>query len=259
MNDRTGLEELDAARENRRSRQKAFYIILVLVLAFIVAVALFRFFFRVEKITAEGSTRYSFEDIVNDSGIVKGQSMFFISESKVQERLKSKYPYIEKVTVDRKMPSGVKITVEERSVMAYIGVNGELFALSEDMYVLDRITENDLHDGLIKINASVSNLRKAVVGELLEFFDPKTSKCIFTLLETLDENGVKDQVSSINADNRFSLSMRYGDRFTVYLGSIEDIEIKIPFLIGIIESLGKTDKGKIDVSSAENATFSPEK
>lgn len=256
---RDGMNEIKSARESRRSRHTAFYVVIIVALAATVALALFRFFFRVGTVTAEGSKKYSEQEIVENSGIGIGDSIFFVSEEDVGKKLKKKFPYLESVSIDIDFPSSVSVIVAEREATAYLKLKGDYYLLSDDLYVLERTGREKITPGMIELSTLITSLKKVIVGERLEFYYKKTADNLIELIDTLKENGIKDKVSAIKANDRFNISMSYDNRFNVFIGSVESIEIKIPFLKEIIKKLSDDVKGTIDISSEKNATFSKDR
>ena len=55
--------------------------------------------------------------------------------------------------------------------------------------------------------------------------------------------------------NRFEIEFWYQDRFSVYIGTVDDAEIKTAFLVKIIEKLYDY-RGHIDISDTREAAFS---
>ncbi|MBQ7646222.1 MAG: FtsQ-type POTRA domain-containing protein [Clostridia bacterium] len=256
-----GLNEIQSERESKQTRRVAFYVVIIIALAVTVALSLFGFFFRVGTVSSEGTEIYSEKEIIENSGIKNGESVFFISEKKVGERLKKQFPYLESVELDIDLPSSVKIIATERKATAYLKLKGDYYLLSDDLYVLERTGYEKITPGMIEISTLITSLKSVIVGEQLEFFYKKTTDNLVELIEVLEENGIIDKVSLIKANDRFNISMRYDNRFNVFVGSVASIEIKIPFLKEILKKLSAEPdvKGTIDISSEKKATFSKDR
>ena len=74
-------------------------------------------------------------------------------------------------------------------------------------------------------------------------------------LDALDGSGILDKIVSVDMTNRFEIYFWYEDRFYVYMGTVDDAEIKTAFLVKVIEKLGN-NRGNIDVSDTREASFS---
>ena len=60
-------------------------------------------------------------------------------------------------------------------------------------------------------------------------------------------------MKSIDFTSRFDIAVDYDGRFTVYFGSADDLDIKVRFLVAILNRLGSNEKGTIDLSNAREA------
>lgn len=55
----------------------------------------------------------------------------------------------------------------------------------------------------------------------------------------MDGSGILDKIVSVDMTNRFEIYFWYEDRFYVYMGTVDDAEIKTAFLVKVIEKLGQ--------------------
>ena len=95
-------------RKIRRRRIKVLLFVLAVGVGVILSLTVF---FKIESISASGSSKYSAEQIIAATGIKKGDNLFISSVN--EEKLKTKLPYIEKVTVKRKLPGTYTLKVTD--------------------------------------------------------------------------------------------------------------------------------------------------
>lgn len=95
--------------------------IIVIVLALFFA---FSIFLRVSEVEVEGNGYYTAEEIIEASGIERGDNLFFINRSATTSRIYSRLPYIELVDVRRSLPNRVVIAVTESQAVAYVAEIG---------------------------------------------------------------------------------------------------------------------------------------
>ena len=76
------------------------------------------------------------------------------------------------------------------------------------------------------------------------------------MYSVLAANDMQYLIKEINIKSRFDIRMTYTDRFSIYVGDIEDFDLKIPFLAKIIEELYDDDTGSIDLSDYREASVS---
>ena len=69
--------------------------------------------FRVSDVSVEGNKHYSDEEIIRALDIEQGDNLFFFDRFAALSRAFAKLPYIEQVTIERKLPNKVRIMVVE--------------------------------------------------------------------------------------------------------------------------------------------------
>ncbi|MBI3304133.1 MAG: FtsQ-type POTRA domain-containing protein [Deltaproteobacteria bacterium] len=84
------------------------------------------------------------EEVISWSGVAKGMSLWKISSTEVEERLKT-HPWIRTAHVQRSLPQYLTITVIERQPVAILA-DGPLTYLDETGEVITRLTDTDDRD-----------------------------------------------------------------------------------------------------------------
>lgn len=112
-------------------------------------------FFRVSDIQVEGNTHYTDEEIIRAIDIEEGDNLFFFDRFAALSRVFAKLPYVEEVSVERKLPNKVTITVKESQALAYIVLGDEDWTIDHSCKVLGKATEDEL-SGLIPIIGHLS-------------------------------------------------------------------------------------------------------
>ena len=74
-------------------------------------------------------------------------------------------------------------------------------------------------------------------------------------MNTAKNSGILNDISSIDITKIYDIKFEYLGRFTVELGTADDIERKFKFVSAIIDALGDNERGVIDVSSGETGYF----
>ena len=77
-------------------------------------------FFRVEQVVVTGNSRYTQEEIVEVTGLEKGDNLYGWNKFAIAQRLRQTLPYIGEVTIRRALPSTILITVVEWDAVARI-------------------------------------------------------------------------------------------------------------------------------------------
>ena len=97
-------------------------------------------FFRVSKVEVVGNSIYTAEEVVDASGIGKGDNLFFINRFSAASRIFSKLPYVDKAKVTRALPNRVTITIQESSAMAYVKADDGYWVVDQNCKLLKSVT-----------------------------------------------------------------------------------------------------------------------
>ncbi len=227
-----------------------FFLVIVAVI-FVMSV-----FFRVSDIQVEGNTHYTDEEIIRAIDIEEGDNLFFFDRFAALSRVLAKLPYVEEVSVERKLPNKVTITVKESQALAYIVLGDEDWTIDHSCKVLGKATEDEL-SGLIPIvGISPGTL---LIGEPLQTDNGDTAVVDFIaeVLYQLEQRGLYTQVGRVDFTDQQRVSFTYGDKYTVILGDSSGIEHKFGMVVSVMSQLLEGDIGIIDVSDGTTAHFSP--
>ena len=247
-------------RYNRRRRRGGFSLLYklltFLVICAAIAVAL-TLFFKVERIDILGAERYSQQQIVDASGIQIEDNMFFMNKYEVSDKITSALPYIETVQIRRALPDGLIIAVTECSAPAAVQHNGKTWLLSAQCKVVDYkapIAAKEYAEvvGLTLTEAEVG-LPIAVAEE-----SEHSLELLHTLLPLLAQKNMLADVQKIDLSDPMLLSLRYLDRFDVTLRRDADLDYKLEYLLAVVARLEVNEKGRIDMTQADKASFIPQ-
>ena len=94
-------------------------------------------------------------------------------------------------------------------------------------------------------------------GIYVTFSDEEKGKALFSILNTAQNSDILKEIMSIDMQQLFEIKLQYMGRFTVELGTVENLEKKIEFLNTIVAKLSSTDTGVIDLTDTQTARFRP--
>lgn len=69
--------------------------------------------FHIADFEVKGNSRYQAQEVIEASGIAKGENLFLCKTEQAAGRIAEKLPYVESVTIKRKLPDKLVITVKE--------------------------------------------------------------------------------------------------------------------------------------------------
>ena len=246
------LVEAQQRQEKKRLRRKIFYVFLFIIISAVFIGVCFAVFLDIKEINVNGNSKYSYEEIVKYIDAKKGDNIYSFDAKDTEERMKQELPYIGKIEIKRKLPSTVEINIVEEMPYYITEIGGKQYILSTDLKVLEQQNNPDAESGkLAKLD--VGNVRKCMVGSDIEFADPRTFDALNELYSCFENEVIEGKIKGVKAKTRFDIYINYDDRFKVYVGDMENADIKIKFLVSILDRLGKTAKGTIDVSEGNEA------
>ena len=113
-------------------------------------------YFNVDGIAVVGNENITDEEIIKQSGIETGGSVFDVHPFIVQHRIK-KNLYIDDVNVNRKLPDKVEIIVKERSLLAQFRMDDRFVITDSEGMVLDLLiamNDSDLYFKKVVFNGA---------------------------------------------------------------------------------------------------------
>ena len=243
--------------ENRSPRRRSsFSGPLMFAVAIVAAIFVMSVFFRVSDIQVKGNVQYTAEEIIRASAIEEGDNLFFFDRIAAISRALSKLPYVEDVAVERRLPNKVIITVEESSALAYLELGEEQWTLDHRCKVLGKAAEGETEALIPVVGIRPGTL---MIGEQMETEDQDREQVEFlaAILDQIEERGLTEGVTQIDFSNPSSPEFSYRDRYTVVLGSENQLEHKFGMFVTVLEKLKPGDVGVINVSDGVTAHFSP--
>ena len=248
----TAIFDAQRRNEKKRTRRIVCYVALFLSISLIFLGVCIAVFLNVETVNVNGTEKYVPEQILEYVPIELGDNIYSFDSDEIEASLKQNLPYIGNVEIERDLPTSVNINIVEVKPFYAAMLAGETYLLSSDLKVLEKqkdVTPEQL--GLTSL--SLNNVRRCIVGQNLEFIDERTEVALDELYDSFVNHYIEDNIKSVDVRSRFDIYINYDGRFEIYLGNTENIEIKISFLVKIIDELKPTDRGTINLSNYREA------
>ena len=247
------------ARPRRRKKKRS---VLYAPMSFILICAVMFFgmsvFFRVSVIEVEGSFTYSDEEVIEASGLEMGDYMLFINRFTATSNIFSKLPYVEKVvSIERKLPNRVVITIAESAAIAYVPLDGEFWIMDRNCKLLKTVAAAETQ-GLISLLGITPVAPMTGEGLSVESGELPKVEYAAAILGELLERGMSEDVRWLDMNNVGSPSFDYLGRYVIRMGTNENIKYKLDRLHAAVELLKEGDRGIIDLSVDRAAQFLPE-
>jgi len=252
---RKNMAIYDAQRrqENKRTKRKVFYTFLLIFVSLVFLVVCVAVFLNVKTVNVNGIEKYNYEQIMEYVPIVEGDNIFSFEASAIEKNIKQALPYIGEVDIKRDLPTTVEINIIEEKPYFAAELANDTYLISSNLKVLEKVDEQTAKS-LELTTLSLNSVRRCIVGDQIEFVDGRTLDALLSLYESFEANYIETKINSVDIKSRFDIYINYDDRFEVYLGDTDNIDIKIRFLVGIIDELDEGSKGTIDVSNHREAS-----
>lgn len=244
-------------RRRRRRGARMFWTLMTFLIVAGAIIASLTVFLKVARVDLSGATRYTAEEIIETSEIKVGDNLFGVNKFAVKEKILSDYPYIEDIKITRRLPDTFVFAVTERTPCGYIEANDCKWIIDSKGFLLERVEKEEE----IALAAIVSGeeLMAPVAGSEITWQTAEKKNALVTMLSALREKNMLEKVNKADVSTLYALQFVYEGRFTVNIGSIENIEKKLNMFEVVLPQLAPTDRGQINLSNISEARFTPER
>ena len=245
--------KIDKRERKRLKRQKSLRVlILLLIIAGMIIFMLISPIFNIEKIIVNGNEQISSDTIISLSGLEIGNNIFRNLSSEVIKNIKEN-AYIENVTMKRKFPNTIEISVEERKIAYQIKVVDSNVYIDYQGYILDKSTETQNVPIIEGLHTSQNELLNStrLVSEDISYLNT-----ILKIAENAKKLEIYSLINKIIIENNEFVLYLPNEKKYVYLGNNADITNKMLYVKAILEK-EKKNSGKIFVNGDLNDGFKP--
>lgn len=128
-------------RKSNRRRRGSFGFLYKLLSVLVICgaiVAALTLFFRVDTVVITGQQRYTEEEIREASGIAEGANLVLFNKYTAAITLSVPCPYIEEISINRKLPDTLLIQVRECSIPLAVVQDGSAWLVSASGKIVDQ-------------------------------------------------------------------------------------------------------------------------
>lgn len=266
-------------QKKRRRKKAILYLVLFLLILGVGAVLTFTVFFHISGFEVKGNSRYTAQEIIDASGIAKGENLFLCKTEQAAERITEKLPYVESVSVKRKLPDKLIVTVQEAQLKLAVQQGNSYLIMTGSGKVLE-IGATQLPEGAALLKGV--EVRSASPGKQAGF-PPKAQQTqesakaeetvkaqqqesgqslekdiLDHLLQAAQQTGLSE-ITQIDLTDTEDIRVTYQGRMELLLGDDEQLAQKIQLGMEVIarEDTGNPEKkGSINLTIPKKAFFS---
>lgn len=237
----------------RRGRFSGVYKLLSVVLAAAAVIIACVVFFRVNRVTVTGNSRYTAQEIVDASGIEMGDNLIALPKGSIANRILPTLPYIRSVNLQRVLPDGVLITVSEHTAAAAVSDGGSWWYISAG----GKLLEESSRTGLMRLTGLTAEAPRA--GESLTVSEQQQARLNYALelLAVLEERGDLENCSSLDCSETGVLWLEYLN-FRIKMPTTGDFDYIMHTLDTIFDEDGRVtrgDSGTFDFTITEGKAY----
>lgn len=231
-------------RYRRRARFGRIYGIISALLIVAAVLAGCVIFFRVSHVEISGNSYYTEEEILEASGIREGQNLYLINKFQVRDQLLTQLPYIQEVTIRRRLPDTITIQVTECSAGGAVESDGSWWVIGTDGKILAAAESGEGYTQVtgLTLLAPSPGTQMAVSEE-----DRLKMESLLELLQSLEENGVLDRADSVDLTSSSQLVLGYDGRFDVLIPLASDFSYKVRWMLEVVADNDSVKEGTIDM------------
>lgn len=217
----------------RKRASRVMYTVLFGVIVLIFILVCLNMFFRVKEIEVIGSSKYTAEQIVGYTDSLEGESLFTVTASDF-DRAVLHLPYIREVSVTRKLPDTVVVTVLEDTPRYMAMLYGERFILSSDLRVLEFVYDESAYEQAGLITLMFPEIDSAIIGEHIEFSANVSERYVKAYLGALENSPLYSKTTAFDLRDRFDLALIASDKYLVNLGNGDELATKLTAVAGML-------------------------
>ena len=209
--------------------------------------------FNIKEIQVTNNNQITTETIVSLSQLQVGQNLFRFSKRKVEKEIKTN-PYIESVSIKRKLPNKIELAIEERISSYNVEfLNGYAY-INNQGYIL-QISEQKLE--LPTIIGITTEQEQIVEGNRLNAEDLEKIETAIEIMNICKNYDLDKKVSTIDITNKndYIIYMEE-EKKTIHLGDESNLNNKMLYVPTILTENQKKE-GTIYLNGDLNDNFKP--
>ena len=234
--------------KRKRSHKALWLVMLSLVLVGALILGAYTVFFPVKTITVKGNQQYTDEQIIKASAIEIGENLLSLDLDEIVYAIRSACPYVQKVTMERKLSGQLILTVQDTvadgEILLSFYHNNKYFLVNQKYELME---EKDqpvngvlVHGFTVTANGPSQSVTLAP-AEKVELLN--------TLVEQINLQKISE-ITQIDLRDVNNIRVLFDDRHVWELGNAEKLDYKLKF--GAEISKQEPDQGTVKLGGLNN-------
>ncbi len=254
MADRKGnsVERYYASKKKRQKRKRVrIYSALILISIAVFITLSLTVFFNITTFEVSGNKTYSTEQIISSAGLSEGDNLFRLNKFKMIDQLLVDLPYLEEVTIYRRLPTTLCIEVKETTAAFTAYKDGKYVLLSDQLKILGSADKAPKGAAFI-----VGDTVKEIAPGHEAVFENGSEEIIKNIVaQTKDEFWTK-QIGAVDVSQRYNLRLYYqNNRVKILLGNSDKLGDKLQMACEAIKKNSSSEYARIDITDGKAAYY----
>lgn len=252
--EKTNVQRENSSKRMRRRRRKMnLYGLIVVLLVLTVGITIsYTFLFNISEIRVGGeSDQYTAEEIVNASGISKGDNLLRLNTRKSEQNILDTLLYIETADVDRDFPSSLEITVSKCIPAFNIPYETGTLLVSRKGKIL--ADNGFITEGLPIFYGFEPS--ETTPGKQLVSSDNQKDEAFQMLIAQINSSE-ESLISSVDMSDKYEILVNYSNGIIFKMGNWTDIEYKLDLAQSVMnDDSVKGKSGYITMIGSNQCSF----
>ncbi len=240
----------------RRSRTPKIVLGIVIAVLIIAGIGYFGYvFFKVENVEILGFGKFTEVYITGLADIDPDTHMLSLDEEKVKANIEEAEPYLEVVSVTKKLPQTVEIKVVERQPKVYIEHAGQYLLSDKEGNVLEMLST--LPEGKGYPVVSGFTISGAALGKQITTEDTFKITVMGEIISALDGKKAAQSIVSMDLSDVNNIRMTTDTGLNIKFGQADKVADKVKWIEKMLPQLSRDGRktGVLDVSTGNSGIF----
>ena len=248
------FENVKKTKKNKNIKKVLKWTSLIVIVIGIVVFAMLSPIFNIEKIAVSGNSVVTAEELISLSRVETGENIFRINKKEIQKSIKQN-GYVENVTIKRKLPSTIEISIEERQASFMIQYGSGYVYINNQGYILEI---NNAKKQIPILSGVKTPNEQFVEANRLNETDLKKLGTVLKIMSVAQVNDIAELITTIDISDDSDYKLYFDtEKKQAYLGDCSDLETRMLYLTAILKNeAGKAGEIFVNMNlNIENAFF----
>jgi len=258
-----GKKQKEKKTKSRKGKAGAVYGLAMVILIAVSVVLACTVFFRVEEVEVEGNARYSAEQILTVADVEQDSNLILTPGDQIANRIYKSLPYVDHVDVQKRFPTTIRLVITESQPVAVIPAatvvtteegeettveNGDIWIIDSSGKLLETADETLALQYIAVAGLQVIDPQQGETAQVRPE-SQKRLETLLSLLQALENRGLIDKITDIDATLSTEISLVYDGRITGKLLSNTDFDRKLQIFEEIVALTGENEYRTVNLKT----------